>query len=85
MTENPKFGVYDHAQKAWLSTHDTPEEAEHALWAADVKTAVVAPYDGTAPAATPDGEPNAPSESPSPGEKPESNPNEYELNPPRPE
>ena len=57
------------------------------MWTADVKTAVVAPYDevGTPPEPKPDGEPNAPSAPPSPGEKPENSPTEYVLDPPRPE
>jgi hypothetical protein len=79
MTE-PKFGVYDHAQKDWLSTHETLEEAERAFNDQDVKTAVVVPY-GTPPEPPPDGEPNAPS--PRVPERPDDNPPSFDLDPPR--
>jgi hypothetical protein len=56
-----KFGLYDHAQKAWLHVYDTLEEAQEKLLRIDVKTAVVAPY-GEAPSADSEGAPAAPQE-----------------------
>lgn len=58
-----KFGLYDHALKAWLHHgFETVEKATEKLIEIDVKTAVVAPFNGATPSSDTDGSPAAPQE-----------------------